>query len=194
VTDHLCGAGRRRARSTNVNQPSGGIELGVDGLQLPASGTNNGIGTGLDGFEDGDTLGRVGVCADLTDPSESNDTVTGDGISTQDGEADGGLGTLACDIGLGRWEGRPTERNAGNVVDRVGGVNQVRSEQVGGDGGIKVGQRRDPLGLNADGNVVRDTGRATIVASGLEGCWGSRDNSGQGNRSSDVGETHVDYV
>jgi hypothetical protein len=189
---YLCGAGWGRAGGAQISDPGGRVELGEDLGELPAGGADDSVGAGLDGLQDRDALDRVDLLSDGGLPPEGDGAVACDGISSQDGEADGWLSALALNVGLGRGEGRPAERDAGDVVDGVGGVDEIRGQKVLSDGRVEAGQGGDPLGFDFDGYIVGNAVGTATVSPGTESCWGGRGDGGQGDGSDDAGETHVD--
>lgn len=99
--------------TTDLRAPQARVELGEDGLDLPAC--RGGIQVGR--LEDIDTFdGRLG--AQVGGPPE-RDGVTGDGVDVEDREADGRLSALAANEGLLGCERRAAQWDAGQEVDRV---------------------------------------------------------------------------
>lgn len=198
LVPHLCleqaaRGSRRRARATEVLNPGSRVELGVDSVELPSSGTDLAVvGARLDRLQDGDTLGGEFLDADLGDPSENDDAVAGHDVSTQDGKADRGLRALATDEGLGVGEGESAQRHAGDVVDRVGCVSERRGKEVRGNIGAEVGQGGDELGLDANGGSIGNTAVSWVATSGDGGS--GRSQADQADRGDDAGETHFDGV
>jgi hypothetical protein len=171
------GWGRESDGATDVQNPGGGVELGVEAAELVATGTDDGwVGAGLGGIEDGDAVGGGDLEADVGGPAEDDDAVGGDGVDGEDVQADGWLSALAGDVCLWAGEGGAACRGTDQEVDRVREVDERGGEQVGGDVDVECRQGRHEVVDDLHGRVVWDALLSASSGSGqAEQAEGSED-------------------
>ena len=162
-----------------------------------------GAGGVVAGVEDVDAL-DWGLGAEGGGPAEG-DGVAGDGVDFQDGEADGGLASLAGDEGGLGGEGGRAQGVAGQEVDRVRGVGEVGGQQGVGDVDVEGGQERGKAVDHVGGGAGGQAGWSAWATSGWwwwGGCWSGRSRgrawslrnggskAGQGGDDDGSGELH----